>query len=107
MNAKVSRKLMFAPWLSLPVVLFSYLAAWWRLPAAIAIHFTFSGRPVTFISRTGFLLFTVLTLLLVLLVCTWRLSKQTSVNPARWLLRYYFTVIVMVLIYFGILIYNL
>ena len=98
---------MFVPWLSLPVVLVSYLALWERLPAAIAIHFTFSGRPVTFISRPGFLLFTVITLLIVLLVCTWRLSRQASDNPARGLVRYYFTIIAMVLIYFGILLYNL
>ena len=101
-----AQKLILIPWLSLPAVLFSHLALWSNMPPAIAVHFTASGRPVTLLSRAGFLLFSITTLLVVLAVCTWRLRQGKDGASARGLLRYYFAVTVMVLIYFGVLIYN-
>lgn len=101
-----AQKLVLIPWLSLPIVLISQAALWDRMPPAIAVHFTSSGRPVTLMSRAGFLLFSIITLLIVLVVCSWKLRKADDGSSSGMLLRYYFTVIVMVFIYAGVLICN-
>ncbi|HLL75663.1 MAG TPA: hypothetical protein VK421_10405 [Pyrinomonadaceae bacterium] len=106
MDARRARRLALIPWLSLPAVLVSHAALWGKMPPEIAVHFTPSGRPVTSVSRAGFLLFSVAALLAVLVVCTWKLRRPGGADSARLLLRYYFTVAAMVLIYFGVLIYN-
>ena len=72
----------------------------------LAVHFTPSGRPVTLSSPAVFLLLSIVTLLVVLLVCPSKLREPGAGDSLRTLLRYYFTVAVMVLIYFGVLIYN-
>jgi cellulose synthase/poly-beta-1,6-N-acetylglucosamine synthase-like glycosyltransferase len=106
MGSRRAQKLILIPWLSLPAVLFSHLALWGRMPPDIAVHFTSSGGPVTLLSQAGFLLFSVGTLLAVLLACTWRLRNPAGRDATGTLLRYYFAVAVMVFIYFGVLIYN-
>lgn len=87
-------------------LLISYLALWRRIPDEIAVHFTASGRPVTSMSRSAYLLLSMAALLVVLLAGTWRLWNSDERNVARTLLRYYFAVSVMVLISVGILVYN-
>ena len=106
MKTRRAQSLILIPWLSLPLVLISQLALWDRMPREIAVHFTLSGRPVTLLSRVGFLLFSITTLLVVLAVCTWKLRKADERSSSGILLRYYFTVIFMVLIYFGVSVYN-
>jgi hypothetical protein len=106
MKTRRAQNLVLIPWLSLPTVLISQIALWDRMPPEIAVHFTTSGRPVTLMGRAGFLLFSIITLLIVLVICTWKLRRAADRSSPRGLLRYYFTVIVMVLIYFGILIHN-
>jgi hypothetical protein len=101
-----TQNLILLPWLSLPAIALGFLALWHSMPAQIAVHFTSAGDPVTALSRQGFLLFSLATLLLVLTICTWRLVKTEARNSSRLLLRYYFTVIALVLIDTGILIYN-
>ena len=100
------QKLILLPWLSLPAVLLSYLALWRFMTSEIAVHLTASGVPVTLSSHAGFLIFSVAILLLVLVICTWRLRKAGARDSSRLVLRYYFTVIALVLIDNGILIYN-
>lgn len=106
MKTRRAQNLILTPWLSLPIVLISQVALWDRLPPEIAVHFTAAGRPVTSMSRAGFLLFSIITLLAVLAVCTWQLRQADERRSSGVLLRYYFTVMVMVLIYVGVLIYN-
>ena len=77
------------------------------MPPDVAVHFTLSGRPVTLLSRAGFLLLSVATLLAVLLTFTWKLRRPDDANAHRTLLRYYFAVAAMLLIYFGVLTYNI
>lgn len=106
MAPRRAQKTILIPWLSLPAVLFSHLALWGSMPPRIAVHFTAAGRPVTLLSRAEFLLFSVATLFVVLAFCTWRLRGAGDGGRAGALLRYYFTVAVMVLIYIGVLAYN-
>src|SRR5215207_9590065 len=100
MKARRSQNLTLFPWLSLPAVLISHLALWGRMPADVAVHLTPAGRPVTLVGPAGFLLLSVALLLAVLLAFTWRLRGAKDGGAARLLLRYYFTVAAMVLIYF-------
>ena len=106
MGARRAQKSVLIPWLSLPAVLVSHLALWGSMPPRIAVHFTAAGRPVTLLSRAEFLLFSVAALFVVLTICTWRLREAGDSGRAGALLRHYFTVVVMVLIHFGVLAYN-
>jgi len=106
MNFKDIRSLALVPWLSLPIILATYLLLWVRLPPEIGVHFTFSGIPVTSVSRERALLFNLTTLLLVLSVCSWRIWNG-NVNIKRILLRYYFAIVTLTIIFLGILLYNI
>ena len=105
MNVKDVRSLALIPWLSLPITLASYFLLWSRIPPQIGVHFTSSGIPVTSVSRTQSLLFNLITLLLVLSVCSWRIWTG-NVIVKRILVRYYFTIVTLTVIFLGILLYN-
>ena len=106
MNANRFRNLVLVPWLSLPIILASYLLLWSRIPSEIAVHFTSSGNPNTLMSREQSLLFDLVTLLIVLSVCSWKLWKRDS-KPERILVRYYFAIVTMTIIFLGVLLYNI
>lgn len=99
------RNLVLIPWLSLPIILASYLLLWSRIPLEIAVHFTSSGKPVTLMSRGHALLFDLITLLIVLSICSRKLRKHND-NPERILVRYYFGIGAMTIIFLGILLAN-
>jgi len=105
-NVNHLRPLVLLPWLSVPIILASYLLLWSRIPAEIAVQFTASGQPVTFMSRAQALLFSLITLLLVLAICSWQLWRREH-NPERILVRYYVAIVAMTIIYLGILLYNI
>ena len=105
MGVKRSRNLILIPWLSLPIMLASYLLLWNRMPSEIAVHFTSSGKPVTLMSRGQSLLFDLVTLLIVLSICSWKLWQSNN-HPER-ILGYYFAIVAMTIIFLGILLYNL
>ena len=96
------RNLVLVPWLSLPVVLTGYLLFWNKISSKIAVHFTSSGNPVTLMSREQSLLFDLITLLVVLSVYSWRLWKRHN-NLERILVRYYFAIVTITVIFLGIL----
>jgi hypothetical protein len=106
MEGKRLRNLILIPWLSLSTILASYLLVWNRIPPEIAVHFTPSGIPVTSMSRTQSLLFSLITLLLILSVCSWILLKRRS-NPERILVRYYFAIVAMTIIFLAVLLCNI
>lgn len=106
MNVRDVRNLALIPWLSLPITLASYLLLWHRIPPQIGVHFTFSGIPVTAVSREHSLLFNLITLLLVLSVCSWRIWNG-HVNLKKILVRYYFAIVTLTIIFLGILLYNI
>jgi len=106
MNLNRFRNLVLVPWLSLPIILASYLLLWSRIPSEIAVHFTPSGNPVTFMSRGQSLLFDLITSLIVLSICSRKLWKH-NINPERILVRYYFAIAAMTIIFLGILLYNI
>jgi hypothetical protein len=106
MNVKDVRSLALIPWLSLPITLAGYFLLWNRMPPQIGVHFTFSGIPVTSVSRAQSLLFNLMTLLLVLSVCSWRIWTG-NVNLKRILVRYYFAIVTLTIIFLGILLYNI
>ena len=107
MNVNHFRNLILIPWLSLPVVLTSYLLFWNRMQSKIAVHFTSSGNPVTLMSREQSLLFDLITLLLVLSICSWQLWRRKDNNSQRTLVRYYFAAVTMTIIFLGILLPNI
>jgi hypothetical protein len=106
MEDKRLRNLILIPWSSVPIIMASYLFLWNGMPPEIAVHFSLSGNPVTFMSRTQSLLFDLITLLLLLTIGSWILSKR-NVNTARILVRYYFAIVAMTIISLAILLYNI
>lgn len=105
MRVNRSRNLILIPWLSLPIVLASYLLFWRRMPSEIAVHFTSLGRPDTLMSRGQSLLFDLVSLLIVLSICSWKLWQRD--NHLQRVLGYYFAIVAMTIIFLGILVYNL
>ena len=106
MEGKRLRNLILIPWLSVPIILASYLLLWNRIPSEIAVHFTASGGSDTLMSRTQSLLFDLITLLLVLTIGSWILLKR-NLNPERNLVGYYFAIVAMTIIDFAVLLYNI
>lgn len=106
MTFKNARNLTFIPWLSLPILIGSYLLLWNRLPPEIGVHFTFSGYAVTSVSRVQSLSFSLLTLLIVLSIFSWRMLTRND-HSARVLVRYYFAIAALTIIFLAILLYNI
>ena len=106
MSVNRLRHLVLIPWLSLPIILAGYLLLWHRMPSNIAVHFTSSGSPVTLMSREQALLFSLTTLLLVLSICSWKLWRRNN-HPERILVRYYFAIVAMTIIFLAVLLYNI
>jgi uncharacterized membrane protein len=106
MSVNRLRNLILIPWLSLPLMLASYVLLWNRMPSEIAVHFTSSGKPDTLMSREQSLLFDLITLLIVLSICSWKLWGRDR-HPERSLVGYYFAIVAMIIIFLGILLFNL
>jgi uncharacterized membrane protein len=106
MGINRSRNLILIPWLSLPIMLASYLLLWNRLPSEIAVHFTSSGKPDSLMSRGQSLLFDLITLLIVLSIGSWKLWPRNH-HPERILIGYYFAIVTMTIVFVGIMVYNL
>lgn len=106
MEGKRLRNLILIPWLSVPIILASYLLLWNRMPSEIAVHFSLSGDRVTLMSRTQSLLFDLIILLLLLTIGSWILLKR-KINPERILVRYYFAIVVITIISLAVLLYNI
>lgn len=100
------RNLILIPWLSLPIILVSYLLLWSRIPSEMAVHFSLSGRPDTLMSRSQSLLFDLITLLLILTVGSSLLMKRNT-NHARVLVGFYFAISAVTIIYLALLLYNI
>ena len=107
MNTNRLRNLILIPWLSLPLVLASYLFLWNRMPSQLAVHFTLSGNPVTLMSRERSVLFTLVTMLFVLSICSWQLWRRKNSHNQKILVRYYFAIVAMTIIFLGILLSNI
>jgi len=105
MGVNRSRNLILIPWLSLPIMLASYLLLWNIMPSEIAVHFTSSGKPDSLMSRGQSLLFDLVTLLIVLSICSWKLWRRDK-HPERILMLYYFGIVTMTIISLGILLCN-
>jgi hypothetical protein len=56
-------------------------------------------------SRVASMLFSIAALLLVLSIYSWRLGRHGA-NPTRTLVRYYFTISLMTIIFLAILLFN-
>jgi uncharacterized membrane protein len=106
MSVNRLRNLILIPWLSLPIMLASYVLLWNRMPSEIAVHFASSGKPDTLMSREQSLLFDLITLLIVLSICSWKLWGRGR-HPERALVGYYFAIVAMTIIFLGILLFNL
>src|ERR1044072_3099043 len=106
MNINHFRRLALIPWLSVPTVLASYVLLWHRLPPEIAVQFTYSGSTVSSFTREQSLWFSLISLLFVLSICTWRIWRRSD-NSRRIFVRYYFAIATMTIIFLGILFHNI
>ena len=106
MNFNNFRKLALIPWLSIPTVLVSYVLLWNRIPPEVVVQFTYSGNPVSSFTREQSLLFNLVSLLVVLSICTWRIRSRSD-NSKRLIVRYYFAIATMTIIFLGILFHNI
>jgi hypothetical protein len=100
------RKLVLVPWISLPIVLGAYVLLWNRLPSEVAIQFAALNARVSLMGRAQSLLFDLITLLLLLSVGSWILSKPKA-NYGRTLVRYYFAIVAMTVVFLAVLLKNI
>lgn len=109
MTTKSWRYLVLLPWLSLPLLLGSYLLLWDKLPPRLAVHFNlFTGNADTRMTRSESLIFDALVLLLLLSCFSWRLLRTPFHDPpTRILISFYFVIAVLLVIFWMILGYNL
>jgi uncharacterized membrane protein len=109
MTTKARLKLTYLPWLSLPLVLISYLILWNRLPAEMTVHFDFKGAPNGWMSKGASLTLSLAALLIILLLSTVKLmykqKRDYSLRPKD-LLRHCLAVGSITIILMGVLIYN-
>lgn len=107
MTASAWRKWIFLPWISLPVLVMTYLIWWNRLPPLLAVHFSGGGTPNTFMTRWASLGFDVLILLILLGGCSRRLWLQARYPSVRSLAFFYVVIAVVTIIFCSLLRYNL
>ncbi len=109
MTTKTWRKLTYLPWLSLPLVMISYLILWNRLPAELTVHFDLKGAPNGWMSKGASLAFSLAALLIILLFSTVKLmykEKRDHGTQPKDLLRHCLAVVALTIILMGVLIYN-
>lgn len=110
MTTKTRRALTYLPWLSLPLVLTSYLILWSRLPAKLVVHFDFNGTANGWMSRGASLAFSLAALLIILLVSTMKIrhkwEQRYDLRPGD-ALRHILSVAAVIVCVMGVLIYNL
>lgn len=101
------RKWILLPWISLPLLVVTYLAWWNRLPPQLAVHFGVNGTPNTFMSRGASLGFDLLILLILLGGCSRRLWLQSRYPSVRSLAFFYVVIAGVTIIFWLLLRYNL
>jgi uncharacterized membrane protein len=102
-------RLIYLPWLSLPLVLISYLILWGELPAEMTVHFDLKGAPNGYLSREGSLASSLAALLIILSFSTAKLTlkeRQGRGRRPKDLLRYCLSVAAITSILMSVLIYN-
>lgn len=108
MTTKAWRKLIFLPWLSVPLVLMIYVVLWSSIPERLVTQFNLAGRPSGWMSRERLLVINTGVLLFVLISFTSKLlSKARHGTYAEGIVVYYFTVGLLMIIFLGLLLYNL
>jgi uncharacterized membrane protein len=109
MTTKARLELTYLPWLSLPLVLISYLILWNRLPAEMTVHFDLKGAPNGWMSKWASLASSLAALLIILLFSTAKLmykEKRDHGTHPKDLLRHCLSVGAITIILMGVLIYN-
>jgi uncharacterized membrane protein len=101
------RLLLLLPWLSLPLVAAVYLLLWDRIPERLAVHFDLSGTPTDWMTRGQSLVFDLAILLFILIVSTLKLRSQSQREQHSGLLIQNASVLFVVLIFLGLLKYNI
>lgn len=101
------RRWILLPWISLPLLLITYLAWWNKLPPVLAVHFGTSGTPNSFMSREASLAFDVVILLILLVACSRRLLLQRRFPSIRSLALFYVVIAAVTTIFWLLLRYNL
>ena len=108
MNDKRRRALILLPWLSLPVVVVSFLVLWERVPERLAVHFDSSGAANGWMSRWQFLAFSVGVLVFLIANFSWKLlSGRDDGNVLLRMIYYYAGTIIVTGVLLAVLKYNL
>lgn len=101
------RKWILLPWISLPLLVITYLTWWNRLPPQLAVHFGLNGTPNTYMSREVSLGFDAFILLVLLSAGSRRLWRQRRYPSVRSLVFFYVVIAVVSIIFWLLLRYNL
>jgi uncharacterized membrane protein len=107
MMTRTWRLLIFLPWLSLPIIMASFLLLWNKIPAQMAVHFDLSGNANGWMGREAALAFSLLGLLCILALFSWKLRRSRWEKYPQGILRYYFAVALLTVLILGILGYNI
>lgn len=83
MTSHTKHKLLYWPWLTLPVVLLSYLIFWNSLPEKMGVHIGFTGQTNGWMSREASLLISFFGLLIMLLISTWQVKHQAHLSKLK------------------------
>lgn len=101
------RKWILLPWISLPLLVITYLTWWNRLPPQLAVHFGPDWTPNTYMSREVSLGFDAFILLFLLSAGSGRLWRQRRYPSVRSLVFFYVVIAVVSIISWLLLRYNL
>jgi hypothetical protein len=106
MTIKTRRWLIALPWLSLPLLLASYLLLWDKLPAALAVQFDTSGNPTNSMGKGTALAVETALLLFVLVKYSLRLWGGDRNKSGLEFVVYYVAVALMTAVFQLILRFN-
>ncbi|HEX7313950.1 MAG TPA: hypothetical protein VF297_08505 [Pyrinomonadaceae bacterium] len=107
MKTTNARLLLLLPWLSPPVLAGAYLLLWDRIPERIAVQFDSSGAVTNSMTRGQSLAFSLAVLVFIIVMSTFRLRRRERDEQTSGLLILNASVFFVMLIFFGLLKYNI
>ncbi|MFL6334438.1 MAG: hypothetical protein ACJ754_14075 [Pyrinomonadaceae bacterium] len=106
MRTTTTRLLTLLPWLSLPLVAAAHLLLWERIPARLAVQFDASGAVSNWMTRGQSLAFDLTVLLFILVLGTLKLRGRGRDERHAGLLLLNVAVWFVMLVFLGLLKYN-
>lgn len=107
MKTSTERLLTLLPWLSLPLVAAVHLLLWERTPERLAVQFDGSGNVTNSMTRGQSLAFELCVILFILVTSALKLRGRDEDERRSGLLILNATVLFVLLVFFGLLRYNI